>query len=717
VIVPVDDPGGEPASAFDDETATAGSASLARDQLAAVQLLLSTERRATEHDILIATSAEALADGPKSTAEIVRFAKAAWPGAGLTLIHVDAAMNSAAASGLVEALSRLDGSLTWQLTDAGKLDFEGSRDWADSVLARCERFLQEEATKAFGHVPPAQVHQWMQVLLDALFAGIRSAFTCEDPEIRLVGGRLFVPRGYDLDLMRNIIEDLCTVDDVRAFLEAMARAAIDPSDPFGAELVHFIATGYLLHSFLARRDHQAARTTVGSLRAEHAILDTPALIPLLGCHAEARPVHQAIANALDAGMNVIVHADTVDELKRLLARFETDARDIETDVAAGTDPLILAGLVDEHVLGLWLRKSRDGHLPSWLDFAASVKDVLGTLAAMGVRLGATTEDYTLAEAGLQLQFRDGLKASLTQRHAGRGASQIDHDAHLMLAAYRQCHLAPASTSKAWPGAIIVTSDAVLVDTYRQATGEAESAFPISVTPSQWIGIITSCADPATVECLAQVAADEVARETLLAVATHFPVEASRELSRALSAEPDTSLTDVRVAQMTIDDLLKAQPDILGDPAGAGTRIAGEVLAHRSHRLGAAAREQRRFAEEESQRARESASLAAALADQERKAHEATTGRAGNTEAELRSARVRADRRPKVFLVLGALLVVLLVAAWQTWWWVLLGTVSSMLLLWNRGEEWANNEKQTLRTVAAGFLPELLVIFQFVHWPW
>ena len=68
------------------------------------------------------------------------------------------------------------------------------------------------------------------------------------------------------------------------------------------------------------------------------------------------------------------------------------------------------------------------------------------------------------------------------------------------------------------------------------------------------------------------------------------------------------------------------------------------------------------------------------------------------------------------VLIGCLAAPLLMAAVLGLWWLLVGTVMTMLLLHNRGEEWANDETKSVATLAAAVLPELLAVLQFTHWP-
>lgn len=244
----------------------------ARRQVAAVRLLLDTKRSTETHDILLATAFEVLSTGPKTTNEVIDYTRGVWAGAPITRTHVEGALLAAKQGNLIEATTQLDGRTAWCLTAEGQLEIASSQSWADDAYARCLAYLRNQAHLEFGHVPAQELDLWMTILLDVLSAGVSTAFSTERGGVDVVAGSILVPTGYDIDDMLRHVGKLCSRPEVAHFLKASTLDALDPSHPFGAELVTNISIGYILLGYLARRDLTEARAIAGSLRDEVAVL-------------------------------------------------------------------------------------------------------------------------------------------------------------------------------------------------------------------------------------------------------------------------------------------------------------------------------------------------------------------------------------------------------------------------------------------------------------
>lgn len=256
---------------------TKGVDSTVRKQLAAVRLLLNSRRAAETHDILLATAFEALSAGPRTSDEILEFARSVWSGAPVTRAQMEGALQAAEKGGLIESTVQLDGQSAWVLSSEGKLETTSSGDWAADVYQRCKNHLMSQAEAEFGHVSAHELDAWMRLLVEVLVAGIREAFTLNRATVDVVAGSILVPSGYDLASMLSHVQRLCNREDVADFLKAAVVDALDASHPFGAELVTNISLGYVLVGYLGRRDQAGARQVAGDIAGEVTILDTPAL--------------------------------------------------------------------------------------------------------------------------------------------------------------------------------------------------------------------------------------------------------------------------------------------------------------------------------------------------------------------------------------------------------------------------------------------------------
>jgi hypothetical protein len=698
-------------------TTPAASQDKVRRRLATVQLLLSTERTATQHDILIATAFEALRSGPKSDVELEAFANDVWPGAGVTSVQIQMALGTAEAAGLIKQVPRLDASLSWAITDPGLLDMSGSDDWARSVVIRCEDFLMNRGSEAFGDLDRTTAHLWMGILEDALFAGIRDAFTGGEGGVRTIGSATLAPKGYDLSLMFGIVDEHSDNEGSRGFLKSMVVEALDPSNPFGSELVHTIATGYILHSFLARRDLVGARQEVGSLTNQCVLLDTPMLLRLLGSEETSGIVWKAIRSTIEQEVSIVLHRETIRELESLLSRVTDDAAGIEGDLANGSLTAALAELVDQLPLKLWLDRVGRGESLTWSQFCDQVTGLVTKLEREGVTVRMAASNYSLSDSALFALFREALGDFLASRNSSRGTNQIAHDAYLLVAAdrIREAHV----DDGLWPGAVILTIDTALTPSYRSAKGLGTETFPMALTLSQWIGIITNCAAPAAAEALARTVPAEVAYETLLSIAVRFPIESARTLAKVLIAGDAAGPTDLRYAQLTIDDVLRDQPDIVDNPIQAANQVATIVIAERGRRLSLASSAQREFASNERIRAEKESAISKALAQREQRAREEAearaiteTKRADTAETDLAIAELRAKRMPVIYIAISFGFIAAIVLGLLGLWGFMIGTLIGVGVLWRQGDEWSRDPNKSWLHLLTALIPEVLGAFDF-----
>jgi len=116
--------------------------------------------------------------------------------------------------------------------------------------------------------------------------------------------------------------------------------------------------------------------------------------------------------------------------------------------------------------------------------------------------------------------------------------------------------------------------------YRR-TNKADPA-TLTISPSQWVSILSAFSTPADVEQLAKTGAVMLAQETMLRVAARYPASAVVEIAEALAGTSNE--TDIRVAQITLDELLRDMPDLGADPKALGLAVASKMLDQRSRRL-------------------------------------------------------------------------------------------------------------------------------------
>jgi hypothetical protein len=693
-------------------------------RLSAVQLLLSSDRSAAEHDILIATIVEALKTRPEGVDGLAEFANTVWPGSLITTIQIRTALMAATAASLVKLLSGDDGCEKWGLTTLAVEEMQRARDWSIDVVTRFENFLMDRAVQEFGHCDEITAHLWATILEDALFTGIRSGLSSEKSGLFVTRASTISSNGFHLDLIFKVIDEDCADASVNSFLRALALDALDPSNPFGNEIVHNIATGFALNAFLARRDHLSERQQIGTLRGQVVILDTPILLRLLGSDDQASLIWQTLRVSSDQGVSVLVFEWTFEELKNLLSRLTPEALIAEEDIAAGVSPGMLAKLLDQP-LRLWLEKREREEIGSWDDFALQVDKLPTKIVELGGSVVVKRSAYSLAESGLFYKFETALEDVLTERNATRnrptrGKPQITHDARLMLEVQSRRPF-PEPDTTFWPGATILSVDTAIAPAYRRALNLNAETFPSAVTFSQWMAIVTSCAEPADAELVARFVPTELAYETLLSIAVRFPIESSRAIVEVLSNGNSGSATNVRIAQMTIDDLLNNQHEIIDDPVSFGNQVASIVIGIQGRRIAEAAKWQRDNAATERDREKQQRVVEQALSQRDSEARVeaealsiAFEARAEKAETSSAKSVLQLRRMPIIYVLMTIGIVLAICAAVLNLWWLFSGTLLSVGILWRNGNEWSRDPEKHWGHLLTSLIPELLVVIQFIH---
>ena len=163
---------------------------------------------------------------------------------------------------------------------------------------------------------------WVTILVKAILAGVRGSVAAYIGEVEVRGDTALAPRTFNRDDMIIVINSTATKREDAELLSALALEAFDPLSTFGNDLVMHITVGYMLHSFIARRDNLGARKATGTMRGDRAILDTPVLLPLLGTEEQSGPIRRSISAAIAAGMEVIAPDYYLDEVMEVVDRIQ-----------------------------------------------------------------------------------------------------------------------------------------------------------------------------------------------------------------------------------------------------------------------------------------------------------------------------------------------------------------------------------------------------------
>lgn len=646
--------GGEGVAVPSEDPRTTGLPILER--LSSVHAVLGIQRQATEYDILITTLLEVLRYGPKTEEDLYISSRSVWPGAGLSVDRLVRAIAIAKKAGYIVNAS-IQGASGWTLSSAGLRDVEASRDWAREILEATASDLQGKVGQAGIDISLEGARVWTHHLELGLHASIRQAFAAYRGDVQQQSEWWLTPRTFDRRALVDSIEATTAASAHAQLLIGLALDAIDPLSTFGSDLVTHITVGYMLHAFLGRRDNIGIRAAIGSLNGDRAILDTPVLLQLLGSPDQRRPYEKAIQAALDANIQVVVLDQYLEELEDLITRTGRDCYPaIRESLALGTDPEVLATVTEEQVVSLWLHGVARGVYKTWDDFAIAARSLDGTLTSMGaiVRSHGNTDESAV----------DRVDSILAEEAPRRGSSQRRRDANTIVMVRRSRERAEIRRTF-WPGAWVISTDRHMNDAYRRAY--ASDGYPIAITAGRLAGLISSCTSPTTMEHLAVSAATLLQEDSFLAIAAHYPVPVAIGLAEALGPSSGGSQLDLRLTQLTPQELLDVQPDDI-EPEAIGARITAAVMTIRAERLNqtyeAAAARLRRQTETATMTARASEALRAAAetgkqeAEEDRDAVRDQLAKIHEVAAERRTLR---DRR-WIALILGSVISMSLVVS-------------------------------------------------------
>ncbi len=584
----------------DSDSSTPDLSGATAGRLASVRLLLSSERDVAAHDLLLATVIEYLESGPKNTQELVRRLELIWPGIPVTRHVLDAALSAAQSAGYVGCEQTMSGKDTWTLADRGRIDLTASRSWADDVLGRATAEVHRQAMADLGIDDVDSAARWRDILLDAIGAGLQKAFAANPAAIDILGEKFLFPAKIDLAVVDASIGDRCSTEEVSSFLRSMARLAVDPAQVFGTELVHTLTAGYVMRSFAAGYDNQEARRAVGPMTGEVLLLDTPVLLQLGGPNQAAEPAWSILAQARKHKVRVVVAAETLEELQRVLNSRDEEARVLEADLISGqSEPLHLRATVRDGVLLSWLSCEPIGTAPwlPWADYRVRLEQLGTTVQAIGGEVGFAPDGVELLS---RTEFDKAIRNSLEERGSGRGDPAVEHDVELLRLLHAARVANPPNGEKVWPGAVALSSDSHLVGSYRRAVTTEISPIPPAMTIGQWGSLLAKCCQPADVEELALAIGSDLSFRSTIARGTNVPVETALEIARSLKGTSPTEAS-MQSIQLSIDDLLESQPDLVSSPDGASS-VAGKVLAKRHADVERVAAQQREATREATDRA-------------------------------------------------------------------------------------------------------------------
>ena len=369
---------------------------------------------------------------------------------------------------------------------------------------------------------------------------------------------------------------------------ALARAAFDPTDEFGTEILHLIVTGQVLQGMLARRDLRGPSPVSGSL----ILLDTSALVyRLADMGPRLKLLDEILQKSHEANCDIVVTQAVIDEWARLWRAADKEAESL-ANLSTGL-PSRSWRLLRNPVLRSWLSGVDEKPVLTWPEFQKRYAHIDSWLTAHGVRIIQNSE----ANSDLVEQIRlELVRLSDAAAAPLRTATTALTDAFsaALVAVAREQHPAPVPLS--W----FIAQDRLTNRAY--ALVRPADRFPVSSTVESWLLLLSATRpyDPAHARNLAEILGQSVILNSFLAVSAGYTVGDLEEIIELLTQQ-NSADPDELAEQLRTDFLAQANLDSADGPAKLlrHRALRRECRAQSKYDQAAAAEE--RTAERESER--------------------------------------------------------------------------------------------------------------------
>ena len=666
----------------------------------AAHSLLIGARRATRVDLLLSTVLEILVVGGLTTSDVEQQVAEAWPRACITSADIVEVLELASDRGqqLVIRGDGLQGPV-WQLSDAGRAEVDTTQEWLDGFKRRATQSIQDRAKSDFRPCTWVEATQWIERLIGAIGVGIRAATQAYVGDVDLLSDATVRPMAADEDMMQRLVTE-GIAEDVGDFLRASAIAALDPTDPFGNEVVTVLSTSCVLHGFLARLDEAAQQRTLGPLAGQEAVLDTPLLIALASGTEVRRPLEQMIDSAIHAGISIIILEHYLDELNDLVAAVQRSdqPKQLERILRDRERRAAYIALSDrDDLLAAYAQLRHEQIVDDWLGFEQHIRNLERSL----VQRGAIVRPHGNSDSRQVEDCRSALAQVINDAGGERRIAAIDRDANTMSMALRhRRHFRRDHSAIAWPGLFVVTRDRRLTPAFRDLEPSL-GKMPLAITPTTFTLMVARVRPVPEVATLATAASQLLVREVANRVAVRFPPSIAAELAQRLGGAGGA--TDVRVAQFpTVASVLEGS-------VVSSDEVFAEVERRRIRRARLSAGYANRIQELERAAASERVAVTERTADSIRDERDRAVAEVERRNQELENLRAQLasqlspkdiaslKRRAAVRAVVVAanLLLAIWVAITASWLWSITAFVGGVIL-WLQTEQWVRDPSVRLR---------------------
>lgn len=536
--------------------------------LSAIHFLIQRKSRTAETDLLLAAITHALDGVALRTNELTERVSRIWPGSSTSAEEVERVSAIGQEIGLLVKHEDLQGGMEWMLTQQGADDVAVHRAWATEIRRLNAAEFAKRALDALGvQLSTPEALLWLDSLVKALVAGIQHAQDAYAGNIEQLVSGAIRPRSIDREL---VLASLDASEPHRTeFLRALALSAIDPLDPFGNDIVSYVTTGCVLHSVVAQSAMIKVNNALGDTVGERVFLDTPCLVELLHVNRVSQPMELAIRTAVSQGWQVQVLQHSLDEFHDVFTRtIDAMPGSFRQASARGARDEWLAGLVNDQITSMFIETRQVGLYKSLEEFGRAADRIEQKLMDLGVVIRPANN----ADRSQVNRFAEALTERLSVNR--RSPVVIERDAETMSAsARRRRRQRDQKRGSKWPGCWVITTDRQMGPAFAVVTGQRVT---LTLTPSQWSRLLATCSTRVDILDLAVASADQWIEEAMWAIPVRFPPAQAAALARSLAPDAGGSVTDIKVAQLTLAQALEA-------PGATDASLAAQVLERRAKR--------------------------------------------------------------------------------------------------------------------------------------
>jgi hypothetical protein len=506
--------------------------------LAAAHAALDHARREWRSDILISSIIEILASrGVLTERQLHLKLKGLWLTNAVDRATLRSALTWAEKENLVERRQRIHDD-SWAATPTSTQDANADKKSAIATLESFQEDIQqkldilEEGRRSIGE---KLARDLTHILISAFMAGSDPVFTgvtqATDPS-RL--DAIYFDQEAVAAYLREHIGPAHMQDDLIAHMQdnliALARAAIDPTQEFGTEILHLIVTGRVLQGMLARRDLEGRSPVSGTML----LLDTSVLVyRLYPDGPQPKMLEDLLEASHEAGCRAVVTRAVLDEWAGVWRAADKEAQsqaNSATGIPSGTGHF----LKNPAIRG-WLWDAKEGrHQQTWAEFKKRYSQIEPWLFKHHVQIIENGE----ANPDLVEQLREELMR-LADSAQLRTATTAQTDAYSAALVAEAREREPAPIPRSW----FIAQDRLTNRAYRAVRPDT---FPLAATVETWLLMmaVTKTQNPDEACNLAEVVGEAVILNSFLAVSAGYTVDDLVDLADVLSVDATTDADEL-----------------------------------------------------------------------------------------------------------------------------------------------------------------------------